>query len=78
MTEKKHIQTERLTLVLFPAVTDLSQVWPEVNQQFNKDIEDEANSYFQRIYNQPPHPTLSVDEVGVDWIFASLYHDLAV
>ena len=29
----------------------------------SKDIEDEANSYFQRIYNHPPHPTLSIDEV---------------
>ncbi|CAK8681219.1 CCR4-NOT transcription complex subunit 1-like isoform X2 [Clavelina lepadiformis] len=44
-------------------MSDLSQVWPEMNQQFSKDIEDEANGYFQRIYNQPPHPTLSVDEI---------------
>uniref|UniRef100_H2YFJ5 CCR4-NOT transcription complex subunit 1 n=1 Tax=Ciona savignyi TaxID=51511 RepID=H2YFJ5_CIOSA len=44
-------------------VSDLSQVWPEMNQQFNKEIEDEANGYFQRIYNQPPHPTLSVDDI---------------
>lgn len=29
----------------------------------SKDIEDEANSYFQRIYNHPPHPTLTIDEV---------------
>lgn len=29
----------------------------------SKEIEDEANSYFQRIYNHPPHPTLSIDEV---------------
>ncbi|XP_073420481.1 CCR4-NOT transcription complex subunit 1 isoform X2 [Dendrobates tinctorius] len=43
--------------------TDLSQVWPEANQHFTKEIDDEANSYFQRIYNQPPHPTMSVDEV---------------
>ncbi|XP_014252247.1 CCR4-NOT transcription complex subunit 1 isoform X3 [Cimex lectularius] len=28
-----------------------------------KDIEDEANSYFQRIYNHPPHPTISIDDV---------------
>uniref|UniRef100_H2YFJ9 CCR4-NOT transcription complex subunit 1 n=1 Tax=Ciona savignyi TaxID=51511 RepID=H2YFJ9_CIOSA len=44
-------------------MSDLSQVWPEMNQQFNKEIEDEANGYFQRIYNQPPHPTLSVDDI---------------
>ncbi|EAA14758.4 AGAP009057-PA, partial [Anopheles gambiae str. PEST] len=29
----------------------------------SKEVEDEANSYFQRIYNLPPHPTLSIDEV---------------
>jgi len=39
-------------------------VWPEANQHFTKEIDDEANSYFQRIYNHPPHPTMSVDEVG--------------
>uniref|UniRef100_A0A674IAY9 CCR4-NOT transcription complex subunit 1 n=1 Tax=Terrapene triunguis TaxID=2587831 RepID=A0A674IAY9_9SAUR len=42
--------------------SDLSQVWPEANQHFSKEIDDEANSYFQRIYNHPPHPTMSVDE----------------
>lgn len=29
----------------------------------SKEVEDEANSYFQRIYNHPPHPTLTIDEV---------------
>ncbi|KAL7885456.1 hypothetical protein AOLI_G00057510 [Acnodon oligacanthus] len=43
--------------------SDLSHVWPEANQHFSKEIDDEANSYFQRIYNHPPHPTMSVDEV---------------
>uniref|UniRef100_A0A8C8VJC4 CCR4-NOT transcription complex subunit 1 n=1 Tax=Pelusios castaneus TaxID=367368 RepID=A0A8C8VJC4_9SAUR len=43
--------------------SDLSQVWPEANQHFTKEIDDEANSYFQRIYNHPPYPTMSVDEV---------------
>lgn len=38
------------------AITDLQA-------PVSKDIEDEANSYFQRIYNHPPHPTLSIDEV---------------
>lgn len=28
-----------------------------------KDIEDEANSYFQRIYNLAPHNSLSIDEI---------------
>uniref|UniRef100_A0A8D9AYG7 CCR4-NOT transcription complex subunit 1 n=1 Tax=Cacopsylla melanoneura TaxID=428564 RepID=A0A8D9AYG7_9HEMI len=36
--------------------------FPEVTP-VSKEIEDEANSYFQRIYNHPPHPTLSIDEV---------------
>lgn len=35
----------------------------ELNCQISKDIEDEANSYFKRIYNHPPHPTLSIDEI---------------
>lgn len=39
-------------------------MWPEANQHFSKEIDDEANSYFQRIYNHPPHPTMSVDEVS--------------
>lgn len=37
--------------------------FPEVMHTVAKEIEDEANSYFQRIYNHPPHPTLSIDEV---------------
>ncbi|XP_060561916.1 CCR4-NOT transcription complex subunit 1-like [Ruditapes philippinarum] len=43
--------------------TELSSIFPDMNQQFTKEVEDEANSYFQRIYNQPPHPTMSIDEV---------------
>ncbi|XP_048577201.1 CCR4-NOT transcription complex subunit 1 isoform X2 [Nematostella vectensis] len=42
---------------------DVSQVWPGMDQSFGKDVEDEANSYFQRIYNHPPNPTISIDEV---------------
>lgn len=38
-------------------------LFPEMSPNVSKDIEDEANSYFQRIYNHPPHPTLSIDEV---------------
>ncbi|XP_046976723.1 CCR4-NOT transcription complex subunit 1 isoform X2 [Vanessa cardui] len=37
--------------------------FPEIMHNVSKEIEDEANSYFQRIYNHPPHPTLSIDEV---------------
>jgi CCR4-NOT transcription complex subunit 1 len=32
-------------------------------QAISHDIEEEANGYFQRIYNHPPHPTLTIDEV---------------
>jgi len=51
---------------VFYVAADLSQVWPEANQHFSKEIDDEANSYFQRIYNHPPHPTMSVDEVRLN------------
>ncbi|CAH4038649.1 unnamed protein product [Pieris brassicae] len=37
--------------------------FPEIIHNVSKEIEDEANGYFQRIYNHPPHPTLSIDEV---------------
>lgn len=40
-----------------------SSLFPEIAPNVSKDIEDEANSYFQRIYNHPPHPTLSIDDV---------------
>ncbi|XP_021921568.1 CCR4-NOT transcription complex subunit 1 isoform X2 [Zootermopsis nevadensis] len=42
---------------------EASSIFPEMSQNVSKEIEDEANSYFQRIYNHPPHPTLSIDEV---------------
>ncbi|XP_055387570.1 CCR4-NOT transcription complex subunit 1 [Condylostylus longicornis] len=38
-------------------------VIPDLAQTVSKEVEDEANSYFQRIYNHPPHPTLSIDDV---------------
>ncbi|XP_031196852.1 CCR4-NOT transcription complex subunit 1 isoform X7 [Mastomys coucha] len=59
---QRKLGTSGLTQPTFQQ-TDLSQVWPEANQHFSKEIDDEANSYFQRIYNHPPHPTMSVDEV---------------
>ncbi|XP_069701672.1 CCR4-NOT transcription complex subunit 1 isoform X5 [Periplaneta americana] len=42
---------------------EAASLFPEMSQNVSKEIEDEANSYFQRIYNHPPHPTLSIDEV---------------
>lgn len=57
-------------------LADLSQVWPEANQHFSKEIDDEANSYFQRIYNHPPHPTMSVDEVSLNEAPSTLVNQL--
>ena len=42
---------------------ETSNLFPDMSQNVSKEIEDEANGYFQRIYNHPPHPTLSIDEV---------------
>ncbi|KAG0416949.1 hypothetical protein HPB47_006047 [Ixodes persulcatus] len=47
----------------FGSQLDVSNILPEMNQPVSKEIEDEANGYFQRIYNHPPHPTLSIAEV---------------
>lgn len=44
-------------------VTNNQSVFPDIPQNIPKEVEDEANSYFQRIYNHPPHPTLAIDEV---------------
>ncbi|KAL3243942.1 hypothetical protein MRX96_019525 [Rhipicephalus microplus] len=45
------------------APVNVASILPEMNQPVSKEIEDEANGYFQRIYNHPPHPTLSIAEV---------------
>ncbi|KAG0726555.1 CCR4-NOT transcription complex subunit 1 [Chionoecetes opilio] len=45
-----------------PRQMDMSQIF-NMPQSVSKEVEDEANSYFQRIYNHPPHPTLSIEEV---------------
>ncbi|CAH1779661.1 unnamed protein product [Owenia fusiformis] len=42
---------------------DIANLFNQQSQSFSKEVEDEANSYFQRIYNHPPHPTISIDEV---------------
>ena len=34
-----------------------------MDQNFSKEIEDESNTYFQRIYNQPPGTAMSINEV---------------
>ncbi|XP_055890770.1 CCR4-NOT transcription complex subunit 1-like isoform X2 [Biomphalaria glabrata] len=43
--------------------SDMSNIFPEMTQTFSKEVEDKANTYFQQIYNQPPAPTMSIDEV---------------
>lgn len=45
------------------AGSDITAALPGVNQSFPGDVEAEANSYFQKIYNQPPNPTMTIDEV---------------
>ena len=52
-----------LLFILAAAAGDISAVVPGMDQNFSKEVDDEANSYFQRIYNQPPNPTMSIDEV---------------
>lgn len=46
-----------------PRMPDPSLQFSDIAATVSKEVEDEANSYFQRIYNHPPHPTLSIDEV---------------
>ena len=41
----------------------MSNIFPEMAQTFSKEVEDRANAYFEQIYNQPPNPTMSIDEV---------------
>ena len=42
--------------------SDLANIFPELHQNVSVDIEEEADSYFQRIYNRSTN-NLSVDEV---------------
>ena len=44
-------------------ISNISNLFPEISGPISKEVEDEANSYFQRIYNHPPHPTMSIDDV---------------
>ncbi|KAG7168806.1 CCR4-NOT transcription complex subunit 1-like 2, partial [Homarus americanus] len=54
--------TVQPTVAQTPRQMDMSQIF-DMPQLVSKEVEDEANSYFQRIYNHPPHPTLSIEEV---------------
>ena len=42
---------------------NISALFPDIAGPIPREVEDEANSYFQRIYNHPPNPTLTIDEV---------------
>ena len=44
-------------------VSNISTLFPDIVGPIPREVEDEANSYFQRIYNHPPNPTLTIDEV---------------
>ena len=44
-------------------ISNISALFPDIAGPISKEVEDEANSYFQRIYNHPPNPTLTIDEV---------------
>jgi hypothetical protein len=48
---------------LFQGLSNISNLFPDITGPIAREVEDEANSYFQRIYNHPPHPTLTIDEV---------------
>ena len=41
---------------------NLAGIFSDINGPVSREVEDEANTYFQRIYNQPPHQ-ISIDEV---------------
>lgn len=42
---------------------DFGAIFPDSSQPISKEIEDEANGYFQRIYNHSPHSSLPIDDV---------------
>lgn len=48
--------------VLF-IVGDFGAIFPDSSQPVSKEIEDEANGYFQRIYNHSPHSSLPIEDV---------------
>jgi CCR4-NOT transcription complex subunit 1 TTP binding domain len=50
-------------LFLCQGISNISNLFPDITGPIAREVEDEANSYFQRIYNHPPHPTLTIDEV---------------
>lgn len=35
---------------------------PDISQTFSDEVQEEANSYFQQIYTQPPQPSMSIEQ----------------
>lgn len=58
-----HLNVSNISVSASAGGSDITAVLPSVNQSFPGDVEAEANSYFQKIYNQPPNPTMTIDEV---------------
>ena len=44
-------------------VVDLSNIFPDIHLNVNPEIEKEADTYFQRIYNQSAAGSMSIDDV---------------
>lgn len=60
--DHQHFLLHKLSFI-FSIVGDFGAIFPDSSQPISKEIEDEANSYFQRIYNHSPHSSLPIDEV---------------
>lgn len=45
------------------AVGDLANIFPDMNQNVSPEIEKEADTYFQKIYNQSSAGSMSIDDV---------------
>ena len=63
LATSSQIIVERASASFSVATGDLSAIFPDMDQNFSKEIEDESNTYFQRIYNQPPGTAMSIDEI---------------
>ncbi len=42
---------------------NIAQIFPDMAGPIPREVEEEANRYFQQIYNHPSQPTLTIDEV---------------
>lgn len=51
------------TKVMEPNASNSQPIFPDIEQEFSKEIEEEADSYFQKIFNQDQPDSMSVDQV---------------